>query len=69
MGCPNGGLAGITHEHLARREQMVWEWCRRLAMPTAFVLAGGYVGDRLDAAGLVALHRLTLAEAARSRRA
>lgn len=69
MGCPNGGLAGITHEHLARREQMVWEWCRRHAMPIAFVLAGGYVGEHLDAAGLVALHRLTLAEAARSPRA
>ena len=32
-------------------------------LPVAFVLAGGYVGPRLDQARLVALHRLTLSAA------
>jgi len=62
--CPVGGLPGIDQEILARREQLVFSWCRRSNLPIAFVLAGGYIGDGLDAAGLVALHRLTLAAAA-----
>jgi len=64
--CAIGGLAGITHEHLAEREQIVFEWCAGRRLPVAFVLAGGYIGSRLDQAGLVALHRLTLSAAARS---
>ncbi|MEO8161761.1 MAG: hypothetical protein ABI588_10105, partial [Arenimonas sp.] len=62
--CPVGGLAGIDAALLARREQMVFEWCRDRRLPVAFVLAGGYLGPQLDRAGLVALHRLTLAAAA-----
>jgi acetoin utilization deacetylase AcuC-like enzyme len=64
-GCAVGGMAGISRQILAEREQMVFEWCRRLRIPVAFVLAGGYVGDNLDQAGLVDLHRLTLAAAVR----
>jgi acetoin utilization deacetylase AcuC-like enzyme len=63
-GCSTGGLAGITRETLAARERLVFNWCREGALPIAFVLAGGYVGKRLDAEGLVGLHRLTLLAAA-----
>jgi hypothetical protein len=35
-------------------------------LPIAFVLAGGYLGRRLDEEGLVDLHRLTLSAAATS---
>lgn len=64
--CPTGGRAGITREILAERERMVFEWCRDRRLPIAFVLAGGYVGPRLDERGLVDLHRLTLSVASRS---
>jgi acetoin utilization deacetylase AcuC-like enzyme len=59
-----GGLTGITTDVLASREQMVFEWARTQGIPIAFVLAGGYLGRGLDRAGLVALHRLTIAAAA-----
>jgi acetoin utilization deacetylase AcuC-like enzyme len=62
--CPVGGLPGIDATLLARRERMVFDWCRERGLPVAFVLAGGYVGPNLDQAGLVALHRLTLHAAA-----
>ncbi|MFW0793309.1 hypothetical protein AAFP30_05815 [Gordonia sp. CPCC 205515] len=38
-GCVVGGLDGITADVLARRERMVFDWCRQAALPTAFVLA------------------------------
>ena len=63
-GCDTGGLMGITRETLAQRERMVFAWCRQHCSATAFVLAGGYIGWGLDIAGLVDLHRLTLAAAA-----
>ena len=63
-GCAIGGLRGITREILAARERLVFEWCEARSLPVAFVLAGGYVGDRLDEEGLVDLHRLTLSTAA-----
>ena len=58
--CSTGGLAGISKEILAERERMVFQWCREYKMPIAFVMAGGYIGSRLDISGLVDLHRLTL---------
>jgi len=61
--CPVGGLAGVDELLLAQRERIVFEWCRRRGLPVAFVLAGGYIGPRLDVARLVALHRLTLSAA------
>lgn len=64
--CPVGGLAGVDQDVLATREQMVFSWCRQRALPVAFVLAGGYLGPRLDQAGLIGLHRLTLAAATRA---
>ena len=62
--CPIGGLPGITRVILADRERIVFEWGKARGIPVAFVLAGGYIGRRLDAAGLVELHRLTLSAAA-----
>ena len=62
-GCSTGGFPGITREILAARERLVFHWCRSHAKATAFVLAGGYIGWGLDAAGLVDLHRLTLSAA------
>ena len=65
--CPTGGLHGITQEILAERERIVFEWCAGRRLPIAFVLAGGYIGSRLDEQGLVALHRLTLLAASEVR--
>jgi acetoin utilization deacetylase AcuC-like enzyme len=62
--CAIGGVSGITPETLARRERLIFDWARARRLPLAFVLAGGYIGGRLDEAGLVGLHRLTLATAA-----
>ena len=58
--CAKGGMAGLGLSILQQREQMVFDWSRRRRLPIAFVLAGGYLGDALDAAGLVTLHRLTI---------
>ena len=63
--CDTGGCKGISCEVLAERERLVFDWCRQRAIPIAFVLAGGYLGSRLDESGLVDLHRLTLSAAAR----
>jgi acetoin utilization deacetylase AcuC-like enzyme len=65
-GCAIGGLRGVTRKILETRERLVFDWCRRRELPIAFVLAGGYLGDGLDEAGLVGLHRLTLEVAART---
>jgi acetoin utilization deacetylase AcuC-like enzyme len=65
--CSTGGKQGVTREVLADRERLVFDWCRERRLPVAFVLAGGYVGPRLDEDGLVNLHRLTLASAVRKR--
>jgi hypothetical protein len=62
-GCGIGGLPGITSEILSAREQLVFNWCRERKLAIAFVLAGGYIGDRLSEDGLVNLHRLTLSAA------
>ena len=61
--CDVGGLVGVTREILGNREQIVFDWCSERKIPIAFVLAGGYVGHRLNESGLVDLHRLTLSAA------
>jgi acetoin utilization deacetylase AcuC-like enzyme len=66
QGCDIGGLTGITRDTLTVRERLVFDWCREQQLPIAFVLAGGYLGHRLDQEDLVALHRLTLSAAVRS---
>jgi len=65
-GCATGGLSGITAEVLAARERLVFAWCRERRLPVAFVLAGGYIGPGLSVDELVALHRTTIEEAART---
>jgi acetoin utilization deacetylase AcuC-like enzyme len=66
--CPEGGMPGISQDVLAARERMVFDWCSNRELPIAFVLAGGYVGPRLDRESLVNLHRLTLSVAAEASR-
>lgn len=63
-GCDMGGMRGITRTMLDRRERLVFDWCRSRGLPVAFVVAGGYIGPRLDQATLVGLHRQTMAAAA-----
>ncbi|CAM3825638.1 hypothetical protein [Smaragdicoccus niigatensis] len=67
QGCDIGGLDGITADVLAEREHLVFDWCQQRSTPVAFVLAGGYVGSRLDQRALVDLHRLTITAAATRR--
>ncbi|UHJ57093.1 hypothetical protein LT337_09845 [Mycolicibacterium fortuitum] len=62
-GCDTGGLDGIGAEMLARREHLVFQWCRSRGLPVAFALAGGYIGPNLDEPALVNLHRLTISAA------
>ena len=62
--CSMGGLSGITREILEKREQLVFDWCANRGLPVAFVIAGGYIGRRLDERGLTDLHRLTILNAA-----
>jgi acetoin utilization deacetylase AcuC-like enzyme len=62
----NGGIAGITFEVLAERERLIFQWAGGRGIPIAFTLAGGYTGNGLSEEDLVALHRLTIASAARA---
>jgi len=64
--CETGGLAGVPRKMLSRREEMVFEWCCERGLPTAFVIAGGYIGPRLGRQELVDLHRYTVRAAASS---
>ena len=64
--CRIGGLQGITTDALRQREELVFRWCRRMGVPVAFVLAGGYEGGDLSRDGLDGLHRLTIEAAAAS---
>jgi acetoin utilization deacetylase AcuC-like enzyme len=66
--CLIGGKAGITSDLLAERERLVFDWASVRRLPIAFVLAGGYIGPRLEEHGLVALHRLTLSAASQASR-
>ena len=63
--CDIGGISGMSREILGERERIVFDWCKERRVPVAFVLAGGYIGERLNESGLVELHRLTLSAAAR----
>ncbi len=62
--CFIGGMEGVTKETLAQRERTVFNWLRQHKIPTAFVLAGGYISrEQFTQEELVALHRLTIREA------
>ncbi len=58
--CDIGGLRGITKEMLRDRERLVFDWGKKAGVPVAFTVAGGYAGRRLNADGVVELHRMTL---------
>jgi len=62
--CDTGSLPGVNATVLGERERLVFEWCRGRRLPVVYVLAGGYIGPRLDQRRLVELHRLTMAAAA-----
>jgi acetoin utilization deacetylase AcuC-like enzyme len=55
-----GGVGGIDADVIAARERMVFTWTSEHRIPTAWVLAGGYLSPRLDMSQLVDLHRLTI---------
>ena len=59
-----GGALGITDQTLAAREKLVFDWASMGNLPIAYVLAGGYVGGKVNQSTLVALHRLTISAAA-----
>ena len=63
--CETGGLPGITGNVLAKREHIVFAWCKAQGIPVAFGIGGGYVSEGLTREKLVELHRLTLTEATR----
>lgn len=63
--CAGGIDHGISLDILQIREEMVFSRLRHY--PVAWVLAGGYEGPDLDAAGVVNLHRLTLDAAVKYR--
>jgi hypothetical protein len=60
-------LSGIDKGVLAQREEVVFDWRERRAIPIAFVLAGGYTGGTMTEGDVVELHRLTIERAASSR--
>ena len=62
--CIVGGVPGIDANMLKQREELIFHWAKRRDIAIAFVLAGGYVGERLSQNDLVALHRLTISTAA-----
>ncbi|MGI8755652.1 MAG: hypothetical protein ACR2MB_07290 [Acidimicrobiales bacterium] len=64
--CDTGGLRGITHDLLADRERLVFDWARNHWTPIAFALAGGYSAGALGIDRLTALHRLTIEAAAQA---
>jgi len=64
--CAFGGVTGFTDAVLARREEVVFEWCRQRQLPVAYMVGGGYEGKKLSRDHLVRLHRMTIESAANS---
>lgn len=54
------GLRGMTSELLEQRDRLVFEWCLKVGVPTAYAIGGGAVGENLSRETLVALHRQTI---------
>jgi hypothetical protein len=55
-GCSTPRMAGITEEILRERNGWFSVSSARGAIPIAFALAGGYVGQNLSQKGLTSLH-------------
>jgi len=62
------GLPGMTAELLAERDRLVFDWCTRVGIRTAYTLGCGDVSDAVPAEALVALHRQTIEAAAAASR-
>ena len=60
-----GGLKGITHDIIRKRERLVVEWARRRGIPHLFALAGGYKWGGLTLAQVAELHLETVEAFAR----
>lgn len=63
--CAFGGTPGFDDDLLARREELIFRWCRNRGIPVAYSVGGGYTGKLMTRDHLVRLHRLTISEAAR----
>jgi acetoin utilization deacetylase AcuC-like enzyme len=59
-----GGLTGIAAEVLAERDRIVFDWCRRVGLRTAYTLGGGSMSSGMSKELLVGLHRQTIEAAA-----
>ena len=55
-----GGLPGLTAAILAERDRLVFSWCLKHRIRTAFLLGGGETSGALPRESLVALHRQTI---------
>lgn len=66
--CGLGGMPGLSADDLAERDGIVCEWAALMRVPVAFVLAGGYTGEKLSEQDVVALHRQTIFAAASTTR-
>ena len=54
------GLPGLTAAILAERDRLVFSWCLKHRIRTAFLLGGGETSGALPRESLVALHRQTI---------
>jgi acetoin utilization deacetylase AcuC-like enzyme len=57
--CRIGGRSGVTDQTLNDRDALVFQICRELALPVAFVLAGGYANKDFPEDQLAQLHATT----------
>jgi acetoin utilization deacetylase AcuC-like enzyme len=64
----SNGLPGMTADLLAERDRLVFDWCTRVGIRTAYTLGCGDVSDAVPAEALVALHRQTIEAAAAASR-
>jgi acetoin utilization deacetylase AcuC-like enzyme len=64
--CMIGGRSRVTDDILHQRDQMVFQTCRELRKPVAFVLAGGYANTSFPDEQLAQLHAETCRLAAAS---
>ncbi len=54
------GLRGMTADLLKQRDRMVFEWCVRVDVPTAYTIGGGTVSEAMPREVVVDLHRQTI---------
>ncbi len=54
------GLRGMTADLLKQRDRMVFEWCLRVGVPTAYTIGGGTASEAMPRQVVVDLHRQTI---------